>query len=134
MTPARGATEVLSQRPQLEFVVDALTRRAYESNLSQDPAEAERLRDRVRDRSRDLLDAWSTIAHELRETGGMLQYQEEVGGAQRLLYEFLNPALKTLPARHKNFRANRSMRDVEPSVNLWLATMDDIEIETEEQP
>jgi hypothetical protein len=33
--------------------------------------------------------------------------------------------------RHKKFRANRSMRDVEPSVNLWLRTMDNVEIEPE---
>ena len=34
-----------------------------------------------------------------------------------------------LPPRHRKFRANRSMRDVEPSVNLWLRTMDNVEIE-----
>ena len=30
------------------------------------------------------------------------------------------------------FRANRSMRDVEPSVNLWVKTLDNIEVEDEE--
>jgi hypothetical protein len=30
------------------------------------------------------------------------------------------------------FRANRSMRDVEPSVNLWLRTMDNVEIEEDQ--
>ena len=49
--------------------------------------------------------------------------------AQRLLYEFLNPDIKKLPPRHKKFRANRSMRDVEPSVNLWLKTLDNIDVE-----
>jgi hypothetical protein len=55
----------------------------------------------------------------------------EVGGAQRLLYEFLNPALKQLPARHRKFRANRSLRDVEPNVNLWLRTLDNLEVPEE---
>jgi hypothetical protein len=50
-----------------------------------------------------------------------------------LLYEFLNPELKNLPPRHKKFRANRSMRDVEPSVNLWLKTIDGVEIDAEEE-
>ena len=68
---------------------------------------------------------------ELNHVGGRLQYQKEVGGAQRLLYEFLNPDLKQLPARHRKFRANRSMRDVEPSVNLRLKRMDGTEIEEE---
>ncbi len=40
--------------------------------------------------------------------------------------------LKRLPARHRKFRANRSMRDVEPEVNLWLRTIDGVEIEEEE--
>ena len=63
-------------------------------------------------------------------TGTTLQYNPtEVGAAKPLLHEFLDPELKTLPPRHRKFRANRSMRDVEPSVNLWLRTLDDVEIE-----
>ena len=38
------------------------------------------------------------------------------------------PELKKLPPRHQKFRANRSMRDVEPEVNLWLKTLDGIDI------
>jgi hypothetical protein len=79
-----------------------------------------------------LLDEWSKIAMELKNVGGTLQYQVETGGAQRLLYEFLHPDLRRLPVRHKKFRANRSMRDVEPDVNLWLRTMDGVEVEEEE--
>ena len=80
------------------------------------------------------LDEWSQIAMELNNVGGQLQYQTEVGAAQRLLYEFLNPDLKRQPPRLKKFRANRSRRDVEPSVNLWLRTLDDVAIEEDEQP
>ena len=69
---------------------------------------------------------------ELNNVGAQLQYQLETGGAQRLLYEFLHSDLKRLPARHRKFRANRSMRDVEPDVNLWLCTIDGVEIEEEE--
>ena len=45
---------------------------------------------------------------------------------QRLLYEFLNPELRNLPSHHPRmkFRANRSLRDVEPSVNLWMKKLD----------
>ena len=86
----------------------------------------------MRERAVDLLDEWSKIAMELNEAGAGLQYQVEVGAAQRLLYEFLNPELKTLPPWQQKFRANRSMRDVEPSVNLWVKTLDGIEIEEDE--
>ena len=30
------------------------------------------------------------------------------------------------------FRANRSLRDVEPSVNLWVKTIDGVDIEEDE--
>ena len=69
----------------------------------------------------------------LPDKGTALQYNpSEVGAAKPLLHEFLDPELKTMHPRHKKFRANRSMRDVEPSVNLWLRTMDNIEIEQED--
>ena len=35
-----------------------------------------------------------------------------------VLYEFLNPDVPNLNAKQRNFRANRSMRDVETSVEL----------------
>jgi hypothetical protein len=57
-----------------------------------------------------------------------------VGAAQRLLYDFLDPALKALPARHWSFRAPRSMRDVEPEVNLWLKTLGGDDVEGDEGP
>ena len=75
-----------------------------------DPADASKLRMRVQERALDLLDEWSKYAKELNDAGAALQYQVEVGAARRLLYEFLNPELKTLPPWHKKFRANRSMR------------------------
>ena len=60
--------------------------------------------------------------------------RQEVGSAQRLLYEFLNPELKNLPPQNPKmkFRANRSMRDVEPSVNLWMKKLDGTEVEEDD--
>jgi hypothetical protein len=132
MTPPLGAGAILNERPHLDFAVDTLALRA-ESHADMRPEDAERLRGRVRERSLDLLDEWSRIAMELSQVGGQLQYQVEAGGAQRLLYEFLHPELKRLPQKHRKFRANRSMRDVEPSVNLWLKTIDGIDVEEEEE-
>jgi hypothetical protein len=133
MTPPRGATEILNELPRLDFAVKKLSQRALDTHLDSSSEDAKQLRLKVQDRCKDLLDAWSTIAKELHDAGGALQYQTEIGSAQRLLYEFLNPELKNLPARNKKFRANRSMRDVEPSVNLWLKTIDGVEIEGEEE-
>lgn len=133
MTPPRGASEILKELPRLAFAVELLSKRAFDTHHDTSSPDAKQLSLKVRDRCNDLLDEWSTIAKELHDAGGALQYQTEVGSAQRLLYEFLNPELKTLPVRHRKFRANRSMRDVEPSVNLWLKTIDGVEIENEEE-
>lgn len=130
MTPPKGATEILRERGKLDFVIDALAARA--AAYAETPQEAAALRQRVRERAVDLLDEWSHIAHDLQTQGVQLQYQIETGAAQRLLYEFLNPDLKKLPMRHRKFRANRSMRDVEPSVNLWVKTLDNIDVEEDE--
>ncbi len=134
MTPPRGAAEILRERPRLEHAVDVLAERAHEHSRDLSEPERQRLRQRVRERANDLLDEWSKLAHELNQVGGVLQYQSEVGGASPLLRDFLDPEVKNLPPHHPRmkFRANRSMRDVEPSVNLWLQTLDGIEIEEDE--
>jgi hypothetical protein len=131
MTPPRGAAAILQERSRLDFVVDSLAERAQQCvNLS--GPEAEEVRLRVRERAINLLEEWTKIAMEYNQIGAGLQYQKEVGGARPLLYDFLDRELKRLPSRHKKFRANRSMRDVEPSVNLWLKTLDGVEVEEEE--
>ena len=86
----------------------------------------------MRDRAVDVLDEWSRIAQDYQAQGVHLQYQIEAGAARRLLYEFLNPELKQLPMRHRKFRANRSMRDVEASVNLRVKNLDNIDVEDDE--
>jgi hypothetical protein len=130
MTPPKGATEILQERRRLDWVAKALARRA--ADYADDPAESEALRDRLQERSADLLDEWDKIAKDYQDKGVLLQYQQEEGSARRLLYEFLNAELKQLPQRHRKFRANRSMRDVEPSVNLWVKRLDNTDVEDEE--
>lgn len=88
-------------------------------------AEAEALRQHASARVKDLLDAWCQIAHHHHNVGDSLQYQREAPTGSRLLYGFLYPKP---PSRTYKFRANRSMRDVEPSVNLWLRKLDNQEI------
>jgi hypothetical protein len=132
MTAPKGATEILNERSRLDFVAEMLGNRAS-SHAEMSREDQEQLRQRVRERSSDLLDEWTKIAMDYQGSGIVLQYQTEVGAAQRLLYEFLNPELKRLPPRHKKFRANRSMRDVEPNVNLWVKTIDGIDVEEDEQ-
>jgi hypothetical protein len=132
MTPPKGAGEILSQRGQLQFVIDILSRRA-QTHAQTPQADQEALRLRVKDRVTDLLDEWEYIANDNRNVGVQLQYQKESGAAQPLLHDFLDPELKKKDPRYRKFRAHRSMRDVEANVNLWMRTMDNIEVEEDEE-
>src|SRR5208337_4558125 len=118
---------------KLDFVVEKLSERAKTHDWL-GSAEAEAMRQVVRERAVDLLDEWSKIAQEYHNQGIYLQYQQhEAGAARPLLYDFLDPELKKMPLRHQKFKANRSMRDVEPSVNVWIRNLDDVEIEEEDE-
>lgn len=135
MTPAKGATEILNEQDQLAYAVDTLVNRARSHNVGLSTEEKDRIANQVSLRSKDLLDQWNKLAKEMHDVGGALQYQREAGNASALLHEFLHPDLNNLPPNHPKmkFRANRSMRDVEPSVNLWLKTIDGIELEEPEE-
>jgi hypothetical protein len=118
MTPALGASEVLRVRSTLTNFALRFAERAENHKSWDDAAERQRLRDHVLNRCNSLLDDWFTIASAYQQTNARLQYQIEAGAARRLLYEFLHPDVSTLNETQKKFRANRSMRDVEPSVEL----------------
>jgi hypothetical protein len=81
-----------------------------------------------------LLDEWAKIAQEYQRVGTGLQYNPaEAGAAKQLLYDFLSPEVRNLPPENPRmkFRANRSLRDVEPDVNIWVKTLENAELEEE---
>lgn len=80
-------------------------------------------------RAKDLLDAWAKTARAQRDAAAGLQYgTEEKGKGQPLLHD---PLEDGLTREQKKFRAGRSLRDVEPNVNLWMKRLDGIPV-TEE--
>jgi hypothetical protein len=134
MTPPLGAMEILKERVRLEFVLTALAERAYQHSKDLPPDELDRLRARVKERAQDLMDDWVKVAQENQPVGAGLQYNPvEAGAAPQLLRDFLSSELKTLPPTHwkMKFRANRSLRDVEPDVNISVRTLDNLELDEE---
>jgi hypothetical protein len=132
MTPPLGAMQVLTERTHLDAFVKALAERAQEHSREMLKDESERLRLQVRGRCQDLLDSWAKEAQDYQLHGVGLQYNpHETGGAKPLLYDFLSPELKTLPPTNPKmkFRANRSLRDVEAAVNIWVKTLDNVDLE-----
>ena len=134
LNPPLGAMEILNQRAALESVVKTLADRAFAHAKDLPSDDKERLRLRVQERARDLLDDWAKVAQDYQSVGTGLQYNPtEAGGAKQLLYDFLSPEVKNLPPDRwqMKFRANRSLRDVEAEVNLWVRTLADEELEEE---
>lgn len=126
LTPPSGAAEIQHHRQELDFIADIIARRAEEQKDGQEAAENQR-RDLKTDVNH-LLDAWSEIASDK----GKLQYQQEIGGSPRLLRDFLDPELEELSSAERKFQAQRSLRDVEPSVNIWVRTNRDIQEENQD--
>jgi hypothetical protein len=132
LTPADGALSILTERSNLSFVSDAFGDRAAAHDKSLSPSERDDLRQQLRGRVVDLLDSWAKVAQAKQRVGAGLQYAREVGQAPNLLFDPLDPELLMQNTDARRFRTNRSMRDVEPSVNLWVRRFDGVELEEDD--
>jgi hypothetical protein len=109
----------LAQRHLLDPLADAFADRAAHHRDAMTATEQAELRAKVRDRCIDLLDSWCKVADAERAKNATLQYGTEVPSQPALLHDFLDEKLPSLSDDHRKFRANRSMRDVEASVDLF---------------
>ena len=120
MMPPLGAEQIASQRAELELRLLAF----FQARVMQVPfgAETERQERLVSVQSRivDLLDSWRRIRDGLAKEGVALEYQryEEGGKGKPLMREVLDTDFES--EHHRKFRINRSLRGVEPSVNLFV--------------
>ena len=119
LTPALGAEEIRDVRSELE---DRLTR-VFRDRLEHQPdlgsEERRETAADIRGRIVDLLDSWTRILDDHHKDGVRLQYQQyEQRPHKPLLRHLLDPDPGDEHAR--KFRANRSLRDVEPEVHLYV--------------
>ncbi len=119
LTPPQGAERIASVRAALEKrLVETFRARVEQQPIADDDERNERLLG-VQRRVVDLLDAWCTIFEEYKGDGVAMQYQKyELDRPKPLLRELLDRDFES--ENHRKFRANRSLRDVEPEVNLFL--------------
>lgn len=120
LTPAARAIDIEVLRPRLEFVAETLATRVTEHDPGMEATQRDALRTKIRALTEELLDMWSTVAHNQAHVGAPLKYQqyERVESAKFLLRDPLDRDLAVLPREERAFRAARSMRDVEPEVVL----------------
>ncbi len=123
LTPPLGAERLGEVRAVLETLLrDAFTARVLDQPLDDEQERAERLRS-VQDRIVDLLDSWLAIYADYRVANAHLQYQRyEKDGPKWLLHDLLDATIKDEQLQRK-FRVGRSLRDVEPEVNLYLSDL-----------
>ena len=104
------------------MLLEAFRARVDEQPLQDEEERAER-RASVHHRVVDLLDSWSTVLQDYREDSVAVGYQrgEWSKPHKPLLREMLDRDFES--DHHRKFRANRSLRDVEPEVGLRLRNL-----------
>jgi hypothetical protein len=133
LTPAEAASTIITARGGLSWIAREVGARA-EAHASLSPAEGSELRGVLEGRVTDLLDAWKSVAVENEKVGAGLQYQQEAGKAPPpLLFDPLDPELQKRGDNARKFKAQRSLRDVEPSVNLWVKSLDGSAVDAVEE-
>jgi hypothetical protein len=119
LTPPLGAERIADVRSALEQrLVETFRARVEQQPIADDEERKERI-EGVQRRIVDLLDAWRTVFESFKGAGVRMQYQKyELDQPKPLLREMLDRDFDS--ENQRKFRANRSLRDVEPEVNLFL--------------
>jgi hypothetical protein len=125
LTPPQGVKEIANVRAALERkLLGAFLERVRELPIEDEDEREERLRS-VQNRVADLLDSWLWVVTDYDKVGIAMQYQPyELRQLRPLLRDLLDQDFET--EHHRKFRANRSLRDVEPEVNLFLKDLSDL--------
>lgn len=133
LTPARAAIGAARERPELEWIAGVLSARARKHRRLSAPEEA-RINAYLQARSKDLLDSWAKVAMRQQDVGARLVYQRyEAAEGKALLHQPLETPDPDLGQDGRKFKAPRSLRDVEPSVNVFVKQSDGVEIEMPEE-
>jgi hypothetical protein len=121
MGPPTGAMEIHEKRAAVERVLESLVRRARGHRHFRDAEAETRLADYVSRRGRSFLDAWERVIDAAKKGAATRQYSELDGkkaAGKWLLYTATDEAPNDRDERE--FLAPTSMRDVEPSVHVWV--------------
>ena len=122
MKREEDASQIVSKKSDLNKVVSRilLERLAASGATSQAPSQI------LQDRLSALLDDWEKIKNYAETQNATLTY---TGEKTSLIHQYLDPELVNLPNHYLKFRANRSMREVEPTVNIRVRDMNDEELD-----
>jgi hypothetical protein len=119
LTAPEGAGRIGIVRAVVERrLLDSFMARVQQQPID-DPEELQQRLRSVQDRVVDLLDSWRKVFDDYARAGVAIQYQPyELKKPKPLLLDMLDSDFES--EHHRKFRVNRSLRDVEPSVNIFL--------------
>jgi Helicase conserved C-terminal domain len=121
MSRPTGAMEIHPQRPTVERVLEKLVARARHHRSFRDRVAEDRLADYVSRRGKSFLDAWERVIDAAIKGAATRQYSpldsDRVAG-KPLLYTATDEP--PIDKDECDFLAPTSMRDVEPSVHVWV--------------
>jgi hypothetical protein len=131
LTPPQGAEQITTARAALERrLLDSFLTRVRQQPFADEAERDERLRS-VQNRIVDLLDSWRTVVEDYKKNSVAVQYQKyELKQPRPLLRDMLDTDFES--EHHRKFRVNRSLRDVEPDVNLFLKDLSGVQVEDRE--
>ncbi|MCZ7681562.1 MAG: hypothetical protein M5U28_23300 [Sandaracinaceae bacterium] len=123
LTPADGAMNIEAHRAVADAVIEALAERA-ERHLAMSGEEAGRLTAFLRQRGQHLVDLWTKLVHEARHEHAAKRrysrFDKDKSAGRALLTTALDDEVTDRSDAERELVAPTSMRDVEPSVHLWL--------------
>ena len=127
LTPSQGVELITNVRAALERrLLDVFLDRVRQQPFADEDEREECLRS-IQNRVVDLLDSWQKIFEDYRAASVAMQYQKyELKQPRPLLREMLDKDF--VSEHHRKFRANRSLRDVEPEVNLFLKDLSGMQV------
>ena len=127
LTAADTAGAVGPVQKDLGFIGDVLAARAEAHRKSEDGDDPiDDVKERLRQRVDSLLDSWARVAMDDRHKGEGLAYQryEEGQSSKRPLLRMpLDRDLVECNQHERRFTANRSLRDVEGTVDVYVTTL-----------
>ncbi len=135
LTPPDGAEKIAAVKDQLGFVADVLATRAeVHRNGRPDDEPIDEVKAALRGRVEELLDLWSKVVNDDVSMDGLSYQRFEEGNSSKrpLLRMPLDPDLASCKAHERAFVANRSMRDVEGTTDVYVAKLKDSQISMEE--
>lgn len=124
MTPPAGAMAIDAHRALAEACVKELADRGARHTTSLEAEEITRLESSLRQRGLKLIDAWEKLVKTARDEGATKRayspFDRDKTAGKPLLYTVIDEQQPERGSLDAHFAAPTSMRDVEPTVHLWI--------------